>query len=95
MAVQAEIARFEMLPNCELAIHAGAEGAAHPLEGIATREPAFGISAVWISLERAEAARALGYTVVDAVCVIGTHLTELVRRHAYELLSRQDTKNIR
>ena len=91
----AEIARFEMLPNCELAIHAGAGGASQALEGIATREPAFGIPAVWVSLERAEAARALGYTVVDAVSVIGTHLTELVRRHAYELLSRQDTKNIR
>ena len=98
----AEIARFEMVQNCELAIHAGAggagagtDGAAPTLDGVATREPAFGIPAVWVAAERAEAARSMGYTVVDAVSVIGTHLTELIRRHAYELLSRQDTKNIR
>src|SRR6266853_618824 len=102
----AEIARFELIQNCELAIHAGTSSAgtgsagtganeAPPhLEGTVTREPAFGIPAVWVSAERAETARSLGYTVVDAVSVIGTHLTELIRRHAYELLSRQDTKNI-
>jgi flagellar biosynthesis protein FlhA len=116
----AEIARFEILQSCELAIHAGAAangsgvemrgagmdamGAANssltsaepavPLGGIATREPAFGIPAVWVPAEKAESARALGYTVVDAVSIIGTHLTELIRRHAFELLSRQEVKNI-
>ncbi len=98
----AEIARFELMPNYELAIHAGVGSESTGgipveslgLEGVATREPAFGIPAVWIAPERTEAARAQGYTVVDPVSVIGTHLTELIRRHAYELLSRQDTKNI-
>jgi flagellar biosynthesis protein FlhA len=92
----AEVARFELMQNCELAIHAGsgAGGAAPPLEGIATHEPAFGIAAVWVPSEAAENARSKGYTVVDAVSVLGTHLVELIRRHAYELLSRQDTKSI-
>jgi flagellar biosynthesis protein FlhA len=64
------------------------------LEGQPTREPAFGISAVWIPSERAERARNAGYTVVDPVSVLGTHLSELIRRHAHELLSRQDTKRL-
>ncbi len=87
-----EIARFELPQNCELAIHPGK--ATQPLDGIATRDPAFGIPAVWISSERAEQARALGYTVVDSVSVLGTHLSELTRRHAYELFSRQDAKKL-
>jgi flagellar biosynthesis protein FlhA len=89
----AEIARFELMPNRELAIHPGGTSAL-PLEGIATKEPAFGIQALWIPSETADAARAKGYTVVDSVSVLGTHLAELIKRHAFELLSRQDTKNI-
>ena len=88
----AEIGRFELLQNCELAIHPG--GAAQSLEGVPTREPAFGIQALWIPAEKADDARSKGYTVVDGISVLGTHLSELIRRHAYELLSRQDTKNI-
>jgi flagellar biosynthesis protein FlhA len=88
----AEIGRFELMQNCELAIHPG--GTPQALEGIPTREPAFGIQALWIPSNVADNARAKGYTVVDTVSVLGTHLAELVRRHAYELLSRQDTKNI-
>ena len=88
----AEIGRFELLQDCELAIHPG--GSAQPLEGIPTREPAFGIQALWIPSEKADDARARGYTVVDGISVLWTHLAELVRRHAYELLSRQDTKII-
>jgi len=89
-----EIGRFELMQNCELAIHPGAANTAPPIEGIPTREPAFGIQAVWIRSELADNARTKGYTVVDGISVLGTHLAELVRRHAYELLSRQDTKNI-
>ncbi len=88
----AEIARFEIMQNCDLAIHPG--GTAPPLEGIPAKEPAFGIQALWISTDKADYARSQGYTVVDAVSVLGTHLAELIKRHAYELLSRQDTKNI-
>ncbi len=90
----AEIARFEMMQNCDLAIHSGPAGSAPPLEGIAAKEPAFGIQALWIPSDKAEHARSQGYTVVDAVSVLGTHLAELIKRHAFELLSRQDTKNI-
>ncbi|HXP88728.1 MAG TPA: flagellar biosynthesis protein FlhA [Bryobacteraceae bacterium] len=91
-----EIARFEMMQNCELAIHPALhhDAPAPPLEGVAARDPAFGIAALWIPSERADHARSLGYTVVDAVGVLGTHLAELIRRHAHEMLTRQDAKNI-
>jgi flagellar biosynthesis protein FlhA len=87
-----EIARYELPQGCELAIATGT--GQMPLEGTATREPAFGIGAVWIPSERAERARTAGYTVVDPVSVLGTHLSELIRRHAHEMLSRQDTKRL-
>ena len=57
-----------------------------------THDPAFGLPAVWIRQDQTDLARSNGYTVVDAVSVIGTHLTEVVRRHAHELFTRQDTK---
>ncbi len=87
-----EIARYELASGCELAIAVGKSQ--KPLEGQATREPAFGIPAVWIPSERTEMARSAGYTVVDPVTVMGTHLSELIRRHAYELFSRQDSKKL-
>jgi flagellar biosynthesis protein FlhA len=93
----AEIARFEIMQNCDLAIHSGHSapgGTVSRLEGIPAKEPAFGIQALWIPSDKADYARSQGYTVVDAVSVLGTHLAELIRRHAFELLSRQDTKNI-
>ena len=52
------------------------------------------MSALWIPSERAERARNAGYTVVDGVSVLGTHLSELIRRHAHELFSRQDAKRL-
>ena len=87
-----EIARYELPQGCELAIPTSPS--ASPLEGQATRDPAFGMSALWIPADRAERARHTGYTVVDTVSVLGTHLTEVIRRHAHELLSRQDTKRL-
>ena len=87
-----EIARFEMPQGCELAIQPGKTAA--PIEGLATREPAFGIAAYWIRSEQAESARSAGYTVVDAVSVLGTHLAELIRQYAHELFSRQDAKKV-
>ena len=87
-----EIARFELRQNCELAIHPGKP--AVPIDGVPTREPAFGIAAVWVPVESAEKARQAGYTVVDPVSVLGTHLAEIIRRHAHELLSRQDVKKV-
>src|SRR5579862_9708228 len=88
----AEIARYELPQGCQLAIPAGRD--APPLEGTATREPAFGLAAWWVPEQRADQARAAGYTLVDGVSVLGTHVAELVRQHAYELFSRQDAKKV-
>jgi flagellar biosynthesis protein FlhA len=88
----AEVARYEMRQGMELALHSGQPSA--PIEGEATREPAFGLPALWIRPEQAEAARAAGYTVVDAVAIIGTHLSEIARHYAHELFSRQDAKRV-
>jgi flagellar biosynthesis protein FlhA len=85
-----EIARYELLQGHELAISSGNPDGA--LQGKPTHDPAFGLPAVWIRQDQTDLARSKGYTVVDAVSVIGTHLTEVVRRHAHELFSRQDTK---
>jgi flagellar biosynthesis protein FlhA len=88
----AAVARFEMPQGCELAIPPGK--AVAPLEGVPTREPAFGIPAVWIRAEQVETARNAGYTVADTVSILGTHLAEIIRRHAHELFSRQDAKKL-
>jgi flagellar biosynthesis protein FlhA len=88
----AEIARYELPQNCQLAIPSGRSAA--KLEGTPTREPAFGLAAWWVTNEKAEQARAAGYTLVDAVSVLGTHISELARRHACELFSRQDAKKV-
>lgn len=85
-----EIGRFELLPGNELAIPTA--NANKNFQGQATREPAFGLPALWIPAEKVDASRAAGYTVVDTVNVIGTHFSELVGRHASEMFSRQDTK---
>jgi len=87
-----EIARYELAHGCEMAIHPGQN--APKIEGMPTKEPAFGIPAIWISPEKVESARKSGYTIVDATSVLGTHLGELIRRHAYELFSRQDAKKL-
>jgi flagellar biosynthesis protein FlhA len=87
-----EVARYELPQGRELAIP-GAQ-IDNSLDGQPTREPAFGIGAFWIPADRAERARQSGYTVVDGVSVLGTHLSELIRRHAYELFSRQDAKRL-
>ena len=86
----AEIARYELPPGCELAIPVGKIDP--PAGGKQTREPAFGMTGWWVSADQADAARRKGFTVVDAVSVMGTHLSELIRTHAHELLSRQETK---
>jgi flagellar biosynthesis protein FlhA len=65
-----------------------------PLAGKEAREPAFGVPAIWIQPSLEDQAIAAGYSVVDAVTVITTHLGELVRRHAFELLGRAETKRL-
>jgi flagellar biosynthesis protein FlhA len=85
-----EVARFELAQGCELALHSDEK--AEKIEGLPAREPAFGIAAVWITRDKVDVARRSGYTVVDSISIIGTHLGEVVRRHAHELFSRQDAK---
>jgi flagellar biosynthesis protein FlhA len=64
------------------------------LQGVQTVEPAFGLKATWIGNEQRERAEALGYTVVDAVSVVATHLNEVIRQHADELLTREQVKKL-
>ena len=66
----------------------------HVIDGIATKEPAFGLDAVWISKAQREEAEMAGYTVVDLPTVMATHLTEIIRTHSYELLGRQEVDNL-
>jgi flagellar biosynthesis protein FlhA len=87
-----EISRYELPQGCELAIPTSPS--APKIDGQPTKDPAFGMSALWIPSDRAERARQSGYTVVDTVSVLGTHLTEVTRRHSHELFSRQDTKRL-
>jgi len=65
-----------------------------PLAGKEAREPAFGVPAIWIAPALEDQAIAAGYSVVDAVTVIATHLGELMRQHAWELLGRAETKRL-
>jgi len=64
------------------------------VEGEKTTDPAFGLPALWISEEKREDAERAGYTVVDSPSVIATHLTEIIKRHAHEMLGRQEVKSI-
>ncbi len=67
---------------------------AEPVDGIDTVEPAFGIPAKWISEDKKAKAEMAGYTLVDPTSVIITHLAEVIRQHAYELLTRQEVNNM-
>lgn len=64
------------------------------IDGIDTIEPAFGLPAKWIRSDAREKAELLGYTVVDPSSVISTHLTEIIKKYSYELLSREDVKQL-
>ena len=87
-----EIARWQTEPNSLLAVNADPK--ARQLPGLEVKEPAFGVAARWIQQGLEEQALAAGYSVVDQTTVIGTHLGELIRRHAHELLGRQETKRL-
>ncbi len=84
----APIANGELMPGHYLAIDSGAVH--EPVHGIDTREPAFGLPAVWVSEEQRSTAEHRNYTVVETTMVLATHLTELIKTHAAELLTRQD-----
>ncbi len=87
-----EIGRWQTEANCLLAVSQDPQ--ARPLPGKETREPAFGATARWIQPGLEDQAIAAGYSVVDQVTVISTHVAEMVRQHAHELLSRAETKRL-
>jgi flagellar biosynthesis protein FlhA len=87
-----EVARGELRVGSLLAINPGTVET--PVPGVVTREPAFGLDALWIAAADRERARLAGYTVVDPGTVVVTHLTEIVRRHAHELLGRQEVQGL-
>lgn len=87
-----EVARWEMMPDCVLAI--SSESDPPPLQGVETKEPAFNVIAKWISPAQQEQALALGYVVVDQTSAMATHLSEVIKQYAHELLTRQETKRL-
>jgi len=87
-----EIARFELPQGSDLAIAVTATG--RPPDGRPTKDPAFGVPAWWIPTSQADKVRSMGYTVIDGLSVMTTHLAELIKRSAYELFSRQEAKKI-
>ncbi|MBS1862432.1 MAG: flagellar biosynthesis protein FlhA [Actinobacteria bacterium] len=87
-----EVARGRVMPGHQLAMDSGE--AAGQLPGVPTTEPAFGLPATWVPDAARAEAEALGYTVVDPESVVATHLTETIRGHAAELLTRQETKKL-
>jgi flagellar biosynthesis protein FlhA len=87
-----EVSRGDLFLKHCLAMDAGT--VREKVEGIETREPAFGLPALWVKEEDKERAQILGYSVVDHSTVIATHLTEIIRNHADELLGRQEVQAV-
>ena len=87
-----EIARGELRTNYYLAMNPNATE--EKIDGIATREPTYGLPALWIKEDAKENALAKGFTVVDLATVLTTHLSEIVKRHCHELLGRQDVQQL-
>ncbi len=87
-----EVAKGELLLDHYLAMSPGVED--DSIEGIDTKEPAFGLPAKWISEELKDEAELSGYTVVDPPSVVSTHITEVIKKNAHLLLGRQETKQL-
>lgn len=87
-----EIARGELWMNHHLAIDPGT--GVTKVAGVETKDPTFGLPALWVSEANKEKAKSSGYTVVDSATVIATHIKEIIRQSAHELLGRQDLQNL-
>ncbi len=87
-----ETGRGELMVDHFLAMDPG--GISDHIDGVATREPVFGLEATWIHENNKEIAQLSGYTVVDLPTVIATHITEIIRRHAHELIGRQEVQTL-
>jgi flagellar biosynthesis protein FlhA len=86
------VGKGELMSGAYLAMDPGT--VQKKVRGIETVEPAFGLPALWITESQKESAELSGYTVVELPAVLATHITELIKRHAHELLTRQDVKNL-
>lgn len=86
-----EIGHGEIKLGKFLVINVGADSG---IEGDLTKDPSFGLPSLWVNDDGREVAEKLGYTVVDPPSIIATHMTELIKRHACEILTRQDVQNI-
>ncbi len=87
-----EVSGGELMPGYYLAMNPG--DAKAEIEGIRTKEPAFGIPALWIGEQDKEKAQIAGYTVVDLSTVVATHLSEVLKTHSHELLGRQEVQSL-
>ncbi|MHC5112899.1 MAG: flagellar biosynthesis protein FlhA [Planctomycetota bacterium] len=88
----AVIGEGAIYPDLLMAMDSGL--ATGELEGIAGKEPAFGLDALWIDPQQKQRAETMNYTVVDPTSVVATHLTELVKQHGHELLSREEVNHL-
>ncbi len=86
------LAEAEIYPERDLAINPGQVFGA--IDGLATKDPAFGLEAFWIDSNQKDRAQTLGYTVVDASTVVATHLNQKLQRHAHELLGHEDVQQL-
>ncbi|MCY1205579.1 Flagellar biosynthesis protein FlhA [compost metagenome] len=86
------VAEAEVYPDRELAINPGQVFGT--LNGVAAKDPAFGLEAVWIDASQRDQAQSLGYTVVDASTVVATHLNQVLHKHAHELLGHEEVQQL-
>jgi flagellar biosynthesis protein FlhA len=86
------VAEADVYPDRELAINPGQVFG--QLDGIKTKDPAFGLDAIWINTSQREQAQTLGFTVVDPSTVVATHLNQLLQQHTYELLGHEDVQKL-
>jgi flagellar biosynthesis protein FlhA len=86
------VGKGELMSGAYLAMDPGT--VTKKIRGIETVEPAFGLPALWITESQKESAELSGYTVVELPAVLATHITEIIKRHAHDLLTRQDVKNL-
>ncbi len=86
------VGESEVFPDRDMAINPGT--VAGPVPGITTKDPAFGLDAVWVERSRREQAQTQGYTVVDAGTVIATHLSQLLQAHSHELLGHEEVQHL-
>lgn len=89
-----EVARGEVLADHYLAMNPEIDDKKDELHGIETVEPAFGLPALWVSKKEKERAELMGYTIVPPSSVVATHLSEVLKRHGHELLSRQQVQDL-